>query len=319
MIKLGYHVSHEQFSPSSLLDFVEKAEVGGFEFALSSDHFYPWSDAQGHSGFAWSWLGAALGRTGIPMGVVTCPYHRYNPAIIAQAAATLLDMFPDRFFMAVGSGQMLNEGIVGKEWPTKTERNKALEDAVMVMKQLWNGEEVYYSGHFEVRQAKLYTRPPQAPEILGAAITPATAKFVSKWADTLITINKPIEEMKKMIDAWKSDGGAEKPMVLKMQVSYDIDREKAQMGAYEQWKTNIFGSDLLAQIRTPKQFEQASEHVRPEDLQDHVFIGNSAEFFIEKIEQYHALGFERISIHNVNKKQDSFIEFFSNEVLPHFK
>ncbi|HSJ67234.1 MAG TPA: TIGR03885 family FMN-dependent LLM class oxidoreductase [Anditalea sp.] len=319
MLKLGYHVSHEQFSPSSLLDLVEKAEKGGFNFALSSDHFYPWSNAQGQSGYAWSWLGAALARTSIPIGVVTCPYHRYNPAIIAQAAATLLDMFPDRFFMAVGSGQMLNEGIVGKAWPTKVERNQALEDSVMVMKKLWEGEEVYYSGHFEVMQAMLYTRPSKAPEILGAAITPATAKFVSKWADALITINKPLDEMKKMVEAWKSEGGEGKPMVLKLQVSYDPDKDKAQQMAFEQWKTNIFGSDLLAQIRTPKQFEQAAEHVRPEDLHDHVFIGNSANYFIEKIKEYHALGFDRISIHNVNKEQEAYIDFFSKEVLPSFQ
>jgi coenzyme F420-dependent glucose-6-phosphate dehydrogenase len=319
MLKLGYHVSHEQFSPSSLLDYVVKAEKGGFSFALSSDHFYPWSNAQGHAGFAWSWLGAALARTGLPMGVVTCPYHRYNPAIIAQATATLLDMFPNRFFMAVGSGQMLNEGIVGKPWPTKMDRNQALEDAVKVMKQLWDGEEVYYSGHFDVRQAKLYTRPPHAPEILGAAITPATAKFVSSWADGLITINKPMEEMEEMVEAWRSAGGKEKSMVLKLQVSYDPDREKAQKGAYEQWKTNIFGSHLLAQIRTPEQFEEAAEHVRPEDLHDHVLIGNNAEFFIEKIKAYHKLGFERISIHNVNKEQEPFIDFFSKEVLPAFE
>ncbi|KEO75367.1 TIGR03885 family FMN-dependent LLM class oxidoreductase [Anditalea andensis] len=317
MLKLGYHVSHEQFSPSSLLGLVEKAEEGGFQFALSSDHFYPWNEAQGQSGFAWSWLGAAMSRTSFPIGVVTCPYHRYNPAIIAQAAATLLDMFPDRFFMSVGSGQMLNEGIIDKIWPTKGERNKALEDAVMVMKKLWDGEEVYYSGHFNVVQAKLYTRPSKPPEILGAAITPITAKFVSSWADGLITINKPMKEMEEMVDAYISAGGKKDAMVLKLQVSYDPDREIAQKTAFEQWKTNIFGSDLLAQIRTPKQFEQAAEYVRPEDLHDHVHIGNNSDYFIEIIKSYQALGFERISIHNVNKMQEPFINFFSKEVLPY--
>ena len=318
MVKLGYHVSHEQFSPSSLLDLVQKAENAGFKFALSSDHFYPWSNAQGHAGFAWSWLGAALARTQIPMGVVTCPYLRYNPAIIAQATATLLDMFPERFWIAVGSGQMLNEGIVGKPWPIKPKRNEALEDAVKVMKQLWKGEKVNYSDHFVVREARLYTKPGKLPEIVGAAITPSTAKFVFSWADALITINKPMEQMEEMVEAWRGTGGSNKPMILKLQISYDPDREEAKQMAYEQWKTNIFESDLLGDLRTPEQFEQAAAHVRPDDLEEHVLIGNDPDFFIEKIKSFQDLGFERISVHNVNKKQEPFIKFFSEKVISHF-
>ncbi len=316
MLKIGYHVSHEQFSPASLLQYVVKAEEAGFQFALSSDHFNPWSEIQGHSGFAWSWLGAALARTTFPIGVVNCPYRRYNPAIIAQATATLLDMFPERFWLSVGSGQMLNEGIVGQPWPPKSERNAALKDAVKLMRQLWAGEEVNYSGLFEVREAKLYTRPPHQPEVVGAAITAATTEFVSHWADALITVIQSMKKLEEITKIWKDSAGPEKPMYIKIQVSYDPDPVQAKQLAFEQWKTNIFGSDLLAQLRTPKQFEQAAAHVSPDDMEGHVLMGNDPGYFIEKIKAFQELGFKRISVHNVNKNQEDFIDFFAEKVLP---
>jgi len=318
-MEIGYHISHEQFSPSALLGFVEKAEQAGFQFALSSDHFYPWNNTQGHAGFAWSWLGAALARTNIPMGVVTCPYHRYHPAIIAQAAGTLLDMFPERFWMAVGSGQMLNESIVGKPWPQKSERNQALKDAVEVMRRLWNGEEVDYEGLFKVHNAKLYTKPPQAPPVFGAALTPATAKFLAPWADGVITVNKPLEELEEFAQAWKENGGADKPMAMKLEVSYHQDIERAKELCFEQWKTNIFGSDLLAQLKNPGQFEQAAQYVRPEDLNEHVLIGNDADYFIDQIKAYQKLGFSKFSVHQIPKDQAPFFDFFGEKVLPQLK
>lgn len=319
MFQLGYHVSHEQFLPSELLRYVIKAEKAGFGFALSSDHFYPWNEAQGQSGYAWSWLGAALAVTTIPMGVVTCPYHRYHPAIIAQATATLLEMFPERFWVAAGSGQMLNEGISGKSWPTKAQRHTALKEAVEVMRQLWAGEEVSYSGHFEVREAKLYTRPPHPPMVLGAAITKETAAFLAPWADGLITINQPLEKLEEIKKVWLASGGKGKPMYLKFQVSFDENRDMALQMAYEQWKTNIFESDMLSQLRTPKQFEQAAVHVKPDDLEEHVLISNEPGEYVEKIATYKDLGFTAVSVHNVNKKQELFIDFFSQHVLPQFK
>jgi coenzyme F420-dependent glucose-6-phosphate dehydrogenase len=318
MLELGYHVSHEQFSPSSLLQYVQKAEQAGFQFALSSDHFYPWNNAQGHSGYAWSWLGAAMATTSLPMGVVTCPYHRYHPAIIAQAVGTLLEMFPERFWVAVGSGQMLNESIVGKPWPQKSERNQALKDSIEVMRKLWDGEEVNYEGLFKVQDAKLYTKPAKKPLVFGAALTPKTAKFLASWADGVITVNKPLEELKEFVKTWKENGGADKPMALKMEVSYHEDIKKAKEMAFEQWKTNIFESDLLTQLKNPSQFEQAAKYVRPDDLDEHVLIGNEPQFFVDQIEAYKELGFSKISIHNINKEQEPFMDFFGEKVLSQF-
>lgn len=318
-MELGYHVSHEQFPPSELLKLVINAEKSGFNFAVSSDHFYPWNEAQGQSGFVWSWLGAAMAQTSIPMGVVNCPCHRYHPVIIAQAVATLLEMYPQRFWMAAGSGQLLNEGVIGAQWPPKYQRNEKLGEAVSVMRALWRGEEVNHLGSFVVQEAKLYTLPNELPHLVGAAITPETTSWVGTWADELITVSQPHDKLGKVVDAWKAGEGKEKPMILKWQVSYNKDKGKAQLGAHEQWKSNVFGSSLSSQLRTPRHFEQASAHVTPEHMAEYVFISNDPVEYIDQIKKYQAMGFEKIDVHNVNRDQKEFIEFFGNHVLPSFR
>ena len=167
MIHIGYHASHEQFRPSELLDYVQRAEQAGFTAAMCSDHFFPWSESQGQSGFTWSWLGAALQATGLSFGTVNAPGQRYHPAIIAQAAATLAEMYPGRFWLAVGSGEWVNEHITGERWPTKAERNQRLQESVAVMRALWAGETVTHRGLIEVEEARLYTRPAEAPMVVG--------------------------------------------------------------------------------------------------------------------------------------------------------
>jgi len=316
MIQIGYHVSHEQFSPTELLSLVVEAEKAGFDFAVASDHFYPWNEAQGHSGFVWSWLGAALSRTSFPMGVVNCPCHRYHPVIIAQAVATLLEMFPNRFWLAAGSGQLLNEGVIGAHWPSKARRNEKLAEAVKVMRALWRGEEVNHQGHFDVQEAKLYTMPRSTPHLVAAAITPATARWAAGWADELITISQPMDQLKQVIEAWQEGGGENKPMTIKWQVSYHPDLEQAKTGAHEQWKTNVFGSDLSAQLRTPLQFEMAAAHVSPEEMSEYVFIENNPEKYLDTLGTFNEMGFEKIDIHNVNQAQKGFIDFVGREILP---
>ena len=319
MTQIGYHASHEQFSPSELLSLVTQAEAKGFDFAIASDHFYPWNDAQGQSGFVWAWLGAALSRTSFPMGVVNCPCHRYHPVIIAQAVATLLEMFPNRFWLAAGSGQLLNEGVIGAHWPSKARRNEKLAEAVQVMRSLWRGEEVNHQGHFDVQEAKLYTMPKSTPHLLAAAITSSTAGWAADWADELITISQPLDQLTKVVEAWKQGHGKNKPMMIKWQVSYDRDEEQAKLGAHEQWRTNVFGSDLSSQLRTPLQFEMAAAHVTPDEMSEYVFISNDPEKYLDTINTFRKMGFEKIDIHNVNKNQEGFIDFVGREILPRLK
>ncbi len=316
MIKLGYHISHEQFSPGTLLDLARKAESAGFTFCLSSDHFHPWSSEQGHSGFAWSWLGAAMSTTKMSFGVVNCPCYRYHPAIIAQAAATLDEMFPGRFWVAFGSGQLLNEGIAGEHWPAKPERNARLKESVDVILKLWSGETVDHHGLITVEQATLYTRPETKIAVVGAAITPETAKWLASWADGLITISQPNEKLQKVVDAWKSNGGENKPMILKVQLSYDKTYDAALHGAHEQWKSNIFGAAMIEDLRSPQQFEQAAQHVKPEEMKELVNISHETDQHVEWLKEYVEMGFNELVLHNVNTNQELFIEDFGERVLP---
>ena len=167
MTIFGYHASHEQFDPSELLACVRLAEQAGFAGASASDHFHPWSERQGSSGFVWSWLGAAMETTRLSYGTVSAPGWRYHPAILAQAGATLSFMYPDRLWMALGSGQALNEGVTGLNWPPKPERNARLRECVDVMRALWDGETVTHRGRIVVEEAKLYVRPDRPPRVVG--------------------------------------------------------------------------------------------------------------------------------------------------------
>lgn len=318
-MKIGFHASHEQFTPSLLLELAKAAQSAGFKGALSSDHFHPWNDRQGHSGFNWSWLGAALQATELPFGTVCTPGQRYHPAIIAQAVATLAEMFPGRFWIAVGSGQLLNEGITGDPWPDKPERNERLLESVGVIRALWAGETVTHYGLVTVEGAKLYSRPDIQPMIFGAAITPQTARWVGEWADGLITILKPVEELREVVKAFRSGGGEGKPMYLKMQVSYAATDEEALHGAWDQWRSTILGSSVLSDLRYPAQLDAAAKFIRPEDMHGAVHISSDAQKHIQWLRQGFELGFEQIFLHNVNPGQKRFIEDFGRQVLPAFQ
>lgn len=317
MAKIGYHASHEQFKPSELLKNVQLAEQAGFTLALSSDHFHPWSEQQGQSGFAWSWLGAAMQATSrLNYRVVCAPGQRYHPAIIAQAAATLAEMFPNRFWIAVGSGQALNEHITGDKWPIKSDRNTRLKECVDVMRALWAGETVTHHGLVCVEQAKLYSRPETPPLIIGAAVTAATAEWLGSWADGLITISRPPEKLQQVVDAFRRGGGEGKPMILKVQLSYDRTEEMALSKAHHQWRNNIFENVVMTELQTPEQFDAAGQFVQPEELCEHVRVSADIQQHIDWLQQDIDLGFEELMLHNVNREQEQFIHTFGEKVVP---
>jgi coenzyme F420-dependent glucose-6-phosphate dehydrogenase len=319
MARVGYHISHEQFAPSHLLDLAILAEKNGFEFCLSSDHFHPWNREQGQSGFAWSWLGAAMARTQIKYGVVTCPAYRYHPAVIAQAAATLDEMFPGRFWICPGSGQALNEAITGEKWPEKPERNARLMESVEVMRALWKGDKVTHNGHVRVEEAKLYTRPRKEIPVIAAAITPETAAWAASWADGLLTVSQEMEKLSEVVKAWRSNGGADKPMMIKVQLSYHKNEKKAEEEGFEQWRTNLLGPGKQGELRSPEQFEKAAQDLEPKDMKGSVIVSDDPEILVRRIKDYIALGFRDLSLHNVNTAQEDFIKVFGKEVLPELK
>lgn len=315
---IGYHASHEQFAPSQLLKFSLLAKNAGFRAINSSDHFYPWSERQGQSGFSFAWLGASMQATGLPHGVVCSPGYRYHPAVVAQAAATLSEMFPGKFWISLGSGEALNESITGQRWPAKAERNERLKLCARVMRKLLSGETVSETGLIQMEEVKLYTRPENPPLLIGAGVTTETAGWIGSWADGLITINQPLEKLKKVVAAFKNNGGKDKPMFLKVQLSFDRTDELALKGAYDQWRTNIFKTSVLGELRTVAQFDALGDRVRPEELSEHVLISSNLEAYKAWIEEFIDLGFEKIILHNVNREQTYFIEEFGRHLLPAF-
>ncbi len=316
MASIGYHASHEQFSPGELLQCAQLASRAGFGSVMCSDHFHPWSRQQGHSGFAWSWLGAAMNGSDCTFGVVTSPVGRYHPAVIAQACATLAQMFPRRFWVAVGSGEALNESITGQPWPGKPVRNARLREAVQVMRRLWAGETVDHDGHFKLRHATLYTRPETAPNVLLAALSADTARWGAAWADGLITVGTPEAPVQEIIEAFREGGGEGKPIHLQIKLSYDVDEEAALQGAFEQWRNNAVSRTQTEELGTPEQFERCAAGVTPEDVAKVVHVSADPARHRQWLRQYLDLGATHLHLHNVNRAQSRFIETFGRDVLP---
>lgn len=314
---IGYHASHEQFKPGQLLALVRRAEEAGFNGATCSDHFHPWSNQQGESGFSWSWLGAALQATGLSFGTVSAPGYRYHPAIIAQASATLAEMFPGRFWLAAGSGEMLNEGITGQSWPIKEHRNERLLECADIIRRLWAGDKVTVHSRITVEEARLFTRPETPPPLIGAAITPETAEWLGSWADGLLTISQPGERLAQVVAAFRrSKAGPNRPMYLKVQLSYAASEEEALQGAWEQWRTVIHSGSLKSDLRSPEQFEDAAQFITPEDVRRYVNVSADPGQHVAWLKKYMDVGFERLYLHNVNRQQERFITDFGEHVLP---
>jgi coenzyme F420-dependent glucose-6-phosphate dehydrogenase len=314
--RIGFHASHEQFPPSELLALVRQAEAAGFDCAMSSDHFRPWGAAQGHSGFAWPWLGAALASTRLPVGVISAPGYRYHPAIIAQGAATLAEMFPRRFWLALGSGQRLNEDITGLAWPEKAERNARLRECADIIRALLGGETVTHHGRVTAVNAKLYSRPAEPPPLLGAAVTEATAEAVGAWADGLLTVSAEPVQIRKVIAAFRRGGGEGKRLVVQVGLNWAPTEAEALAGAHEQWRTNVLGGEVNWELRTPEEFDTATRFVRPEDMRQSVWISADPAWHAARLTELIELGFEEIQLHQVGRNQQAFIDIFGERVLP---
>jgi coenzyme F420-dependent glucose-6-phosphate dehydrogenase len=318
--RIGYHASHEQYPPSELLASTGSAAAAGFEAAMCSDHFQPWSERQGHSGYAWSWLGAAMASTDLTFGTVTAPGQRYHPAIIAQAAATLAELFPERFWLALGSGEAMNEAITGGPFPAKDERNARLRECVDVIRALFRGETVTHRGLVTVEEARIWSLPAVAPPLYAAAITPETARWAGPWADGLITVARTRDAMRAVVDAFREGGGGEgKPILLQAQVSWAATDDEALANAHDQWRTNIFESRVLGELRSPASFDAAASLIPPEAVDGPIRVSADVGRHAAWIEEDLELGFERVYLHNVGRNQAPFIETFAREVLPRFR
>jgi probable non-F420 flavinoid oxidoreductase len=315
MTEYGIHASHEQIPHADLLSAVIAAERAGFDAAMCSDHFSPWSERQGQSAFAWSWLGAALHATNLSFGVVNAPGQRYHPAIIAQAIGTLGAMFPGRFWAALGTGEFSNEHITGGDWPRKEVRNARLRESVDVIRDLLAGETVTRDGLITVDRARLWTRPETPPPLVGAAVSTATAEWCAEWADGLVTVNAPEQHLREMIAAYRGAGGRG-PVCLQVHLSWAGSEAEAEETAYDQWRSNVFAPPVCWDLELVEHFDVVSEHVTMQQVRSVVNVSADLGAHIEWLRGYAALGFDRIYLHHVGQDLGPFIEAFGAKVLP---
>jgi len=315
----SYHVSHEQFTPSELLERVVQAEAAGFDGAFSSDHFHPWSASQGHSGFTWSWLGAALQATRrLRFAAITVPGGwRYQPTVLAQAIATLGQMFPGRLpWIAVGSGQALNESVVGRGWPDKDQRNLHLREGAEIIQALLAGETVTRHGRVSAVAARLWAPPSQPTRLVGAATCPQTAHWLGSWAEGLLTVGIDPAQLRQIVDAFRAGGGGGKPVYLKADLSWADSEAEALQQAHRHWRFNALGGDVNATLPTPQDFDLATRFVRADDLRSRVWLAHDAARTVDWLAQCSEIGFESIDLHHVGSDQRGFIDTFGESVLP---
>ncbi|PXA90856.1 LLM class F420-dependent oxidoreductase [Nostoc sp. 3335mG] len=316
MTQIGYHASHEQFAPSALLDHVRAAEGAGFACAKSSDHFHPWSERQGQSGFAWSWLGAAMQATTFGFGMISAPGYRYHPAVLAQAAATIGEMFPGRLWLAIGSGEAVNEAITGLPWPEKAERNALLRECVDVFRALFDGETVTHRGRVTVIEARLYSRPAEPVPLFGAAVSPESAALVGRWADGLLTTGGDIVTVRPVVEAFREHGGEGKPVHIQHALSWAGTEKEALAQALDQWGPVAAGGEVNWVLNRPADFDTIGRLVTEDAIRKCVAVSTDLGRHARWIADLAGLGVTAIHLHNVGRNQAAFIDAFGARVLP---
>jgi coenzyme F420-dependent glucose-6-phosphate dehydrogenase len=315
MTEFGYALSSEEHGPADLVRNAGLAEKAGFEFAMISDHFHPWTDAQGESPFVWSVIGGISQVTDrLRLGTgVTCPTIRIHPAIVAQAAATSAVLMNGRFFLGVGSGENLNEHVVGEGWPGPDERLAMLEEAIEIMRLLWQGGYQTHRGDFyDVEQARLYTLPDEPVEIAVAAAKPNAAELAGRLAGAFINTAPDSD----VIDAFESAGGSGKPKYGQITGCWAASEEEGAKTACEIWPNAALGGDLGYELPLPKHYEQATEDVTPEDLAEAIPCGPDVDRWLEDIRAYQDAGYTHIYFHQIGYDQEGFIRFWSEELSP---
>jgi len=306
-MEIGYWLSSEEHDPTALVEHARLAEDAGFEFVLISDHYHPWVDEQGHSSFVWSVLGAIAASTKrIRVGTaVTCPLIRVHPAIVAQAAATAQILFEGRFFLGLGTGENLNEHIVGGRWPRADERLEMLGEALDVIRALFGGEyETYRGRHYTVEQARLYDLPDAPPPLIVAAAAPDAAKLAAEKGDGYMNTS-PDEEIVRI---YREAGGGE-PLYGKVTGAFARDEETARRIGKERAPNTAMGGSLSQDLALPRDFEAVAELVREDDVAESLVLGSDEAAWREKIDAYERAGFTHVCLHSVSEEQRDFIEF----------
>ncbi|MDG4857992.1 LLM class F420-dependent oxidoreductase [Streptomyces sp. T-3] len=316
MAKIGYTMMTEQAGPRALVDDLVAAERAGFDFSVTSDHYFPWLGSQGHAPYAWSVLGAAAeATTRIPlMTYVTCPTLRYHPAVVAQKAATMQLLSQGRFRLGLGSGENLNEHVIGGGWPSPQVRLDMLEEAVEIIRALFTGDNVNHQGsHFEVSNARLWDVPDELPPIGVAVSGEVSCALAGRLADLVIAT----EAKPELLESFDRHRGRGKPRIGQLPVCYDPDRDAAIARAHEQFRWSVGGWPVNAELPGPSSFEGATRYVTAHDVADAIPCGDDVDTFVSAVRPYAQAGFTEIALVQVGgDQQRSFIEWAEKELLP---
>jgi coenzyme F420-dependent glucose-6-phosphate dehydrogenase len=315
MIQIGYKLCSEEQTPQELIQCAQQAEERGFDFAMVSDHFHPWIDRQGQSSFVWAVLGGIAQVTEhLKIGTaVTCPTTRIHPAIIAQAAATAAAMLPGRFILGLGTGENLNEHIFAGHWPEADVRQAMLEEAVEVIRSLWEGgQKSHYGCYYTVENARIYTLPDALPPIMIAASGPKSAELAGRIGDGLI-VTSPDNKVK---DEFERAGGQGKPAYGEMAVCWAEDEKEARRTAFECWPILGLKGELTQILPVPAHFEQAAKTLREEDVAQQIVCGPDPAPYIEHLREYQQAGYANVFIHQIGSDQAGFLRFCERELMP---
>jgi coenzyme F420-dependent glucose-6-phosphate dehydrogenase len=312
--EFGYALSSEEHAPLDLVANARRAEEAGFSFALISDHYHPWVDAQGQSPFVWSVIGGIAATTEtLRLGTgVTCPTIRIHPAIVAQAAATSAAMLPGRFFLGVGTGENLNEHVLGDKWPAPHERLQMLEEAIEVIRLLWEGGYQTFRGDFyAVEQARLYTLPDEPPPIVVAAAKPLAADVAAGSGDGLCSTAPEAS----LVQGYR-DAGGDGPVYGQVTCCWAESDEEAKETAHRVWPNAAIKGDLAQELPLPLHFEQAAQSVTPDEVAEAMALGPDPLPYVEMTRTFVEAGFDHVYFHQVGRDQEGFFRFWEQELAP---
>ncbi|MGK5727983.1 TIGR03557 family F420-dependent LLM class oxidoreductase [Streptomyces sp. URMC 124] len=314
MTEYGYFLSTEEHGPADLVEQARMAEQAGFTSLWISDHFHPWNSAQGQSPFVWSVIGALSQATSLPVRTaVTCPIMRLHPVVTAQAAATAAVQLGGGFRLGVGSGEALNEHVLGGAWPQAAVRLEMLQEAVQVMRLLFEGGEVSHHGkHYTVENARLYTVPDEPVPIDVSAFGPTATELAGRIGDGFITMAPDAEA----VDRFRRSGGGAKPVHGGLKVCWATDREEAERTAHRLWASEQLPGELPQILPTPRHFEQASELVPVERVADAVTCGDDVDAHLAAVRAYADAGFDTVFVNQIGPDQRGFFDFYRSKVLP---
>jgi len=314
-VQLGIALSSEENAPADLVRYARAAEDAGLGFGLISDHIHPWVDAQGHSPFVWSVLGAIAQTTEtfrIGTGV-TCPLIRVHPGIVAHATATVACLMPGRFFLGVGTGENLNEHVLGAKWPAPDERLEMLEEAVGLMRQLWQGGYQTHRGkHYTVENLRIFDLPEKPIDVAVAAMQPQAAALAGKIGDALINV-APKEEIVQKFDG---GGGSGKPRYGQITVCWAKSKDEAKKTAFENWPNVLVEGSASQELPLPSDFEQLVEGREADDLEGTIPLGPDPGEYLEGLQEYEKAGYTHVCVHQIGPDQEGFLEFAKSELLP---